>query len=114
MVRRSRLLSVLLSVLTVLGTGGTWHPAGDDPDCATVLVVHDHAFHQRRVAAPAASRPLTHCAICHWLQSFRIDGARRAPVAFSVEIFVRFTPAPYVSPVSPAIVSLTPRAPPLA
>src|SRR4029450_12863287 len=64
-------------VLTFLGTSGSWHVDSDDPDCA-VPVAHNHSAHHERLVRTPQPAPLVHCAICPWLQSFRIDGARQA------------------------------------
>jgi hypothetical protein len=74
---RSRVTALALIVLTFLGTTGSWHVDSDDPDC-TVPIAHNHSAHHERLARAAAPAPVAHCAICHWLQSFRIDGARQA------------------------------------
>jgi len=71
-----------LIVLTFLGTSGSWHVDADDPDC-DASVAHNHSAHHERLVRPATAAAATHCAICHWLQSFRSDGARhgRADIA---------------------------------
>jgi hypothetical protein len=74
---RSRVTALALIVLTFLGTTGSWHVDSDDPDF-TVPVAHNHSAHHERLVRTAAAAPVVHCAICHWLQSFRIDGARQA------------------------------------
>ena len=68
--RRSRALALLLALLTVVGTSGSWHVASDDPDCDTVAA-HDHRAHHESIAAESHANPPAHCAICHWLQAFR-------------------------------------------
>jgi hypothetical protein len=70
--KRCRALALALIALTVLGTSGSWHVAADDPD-APVLVVHDHSTHDAHFRAASSHEPPSHCAICHWLQSFRAD-----------------------------------------
>jgi len=74
---RSRRLALALVVLTFLGTSGSWHIDTDDPDFTTP-VAHNHSAHHERLAGAATAAPIVHCAICHWLQSFRIDGARQS------------------------------------
>ena len=66
-----------LIVLTFLGTSGSWHVDTDDPDCAVPLA-HNHSAHHERLVPAKAVAPIAHCAICHWLQCFRTDGARQA------------------------------------
>jgi len=77
--RRSRVLALLLMVLTVLGTSGSWHLETDDPDCAAP-VAHDHANHSEHLGRAGNATAPTHCAICHWLQAFRSDAVRQARV----------------------------------
>jgi len=69
--------ALALILLTFLGTTGSWHVDSEDPDF-TVPVTHNHSAHHERLVRTAAAAPIVHCAICHWLQSFRIDGARQA------------------------------------
>ena len=96
-VLRSRLLAWVLVVLTVLGSSGSWHVDTDDPDFATT-VPHDHSRHDAQFDRRAPSPAPTHCAICHWLQAFRIDGAGQARVPFE-----RDGSAPAFRPVAPAL-----------
>jgi hypothetical protein len=112
--QRSRLLAVVLIALTLLGAaGGTWH-APDDPDCFDGFVLHDHSAHHARFGTPTASSAPEHCVICHWLRTFRIDGARHASLPFASDTYARFTAALPPSPVSVAAPATSPRAPPLA
>src|SRR5262245_645606 len=67
---RSKVLAAALVVLTVLGTG-TWHVETDDPDFLPALTAHDHTTHHESFRSPAQSDSEGHCAICHWLQTFR-------------------------------------------
>src|ERR1051325_11491329 len=73
---RSRVTALALIVLTFLGTSGSWHVDIDDPDCAAP-VAHNHSAHNERLVHASAATP-THCAICHWLRAFRIDGDHQA------------------------------------
>jgi hypothetical protein len=68
----SRVVACVLVFLTFVGTAGAWHAGDDDADFAAVTL-HDHAAHHERLSATRVSSPLSHCAICHWLQGFRID-----------------------------------------
>jgi len=77
--RRSRFLALVLAVLTAVGTTGSWHVEGDDPDCAAP-VAHDHAAHHERIDRQTATTAPSHCAICHWLQGFRAPAVRQARV----------------------------------
>src|SRR5689334_4047454 len=81
--KRCKALALALIALTVLGTSGSWHVAADDPD-APALVLHDHSAHRAQFKTAAASHEApTHCAICHWLQSFRADSVRDAGPRFA-------------------------------
>jgi hypothetical protein len=81
--RRSRHLSMMLIVLTFLGTTSSWHAEDDDPDCAPQVAAHNHSAHDARLARASSQTAPTHCAICHWLQAFRADGARQTRVQAS-------------------------------
>ena len=110
---RSRVTAIALIVLTFLGTSGSWHIDSDDPDC-TVPVAHNHSAHHERLVRTAAAAPIVHCAICHWLQTFRIDGARqareyRAPAGLNAG-----SNASLVAILSADRLNLPSRAPPLA
>jgi hypothetical protein len=83
-VLRSRLLAWVLVVLTVLGSSGSWHVDTDDPDFASALP-HDHTHHDARIDHRVPPNAPTHCAICHWLQAFRSDGAAQARVSFQAD-----------------------------
>ena len=111
--QRSRLLAVVLIVFTFVGTTGSWHVA-DDPDCYSGIVLHDHSAHHARVGTPTAATTPTHCAICHWLQTFRIDGARQTRVPFAADSYARFTESVHSPALSVATISIAPRAPPIA
>src|SRR5215211_2791782 len=73
---RSRRLAMALIAVTFLGTSGSWHVDSDDPDCVSPLA-HSHSTHHERLVRAAATAPGVHCGICHWLQSFRAEGARQ-------------------------------------
>jgi hypothetical protein len=84
--RQSRVIAIALTVLTFLGTGGSWHVDADDPDCAIDIVAHSHSAHDARLAAPDHRSTPVHCAICHWLQAFRADAVRHARVQFDEDV----------------------------
>lgn len=73
--RRSRLLAVALIVLTFVGTSGAWHGTDDD-DVRGLAIAHNHSAHHQQLRAPASRTTTEHCALCHWLQTFRADSAR--------------------------------------
>jgi hypothetical protein len=77
---RSRVVACVLVLFTLMGTTGAWHVEGDDPDCAAVAL-HDHSAHHERLSAARPTQAPSHCAICHWLQGFRIDGVPSTVVA---------------------------------
>jgi hypothetical protein len=76
-IRRSRHVALALVVLTFLGTNGSWHVDPGDPDFVSPLP-HNHSAHHERLTAKVAATAPAHCAICHWLQTFRTDGARQS------------------------------------
>ena len=80
--RRSRVLPLLLAVLTMVGSSGSWHAATDDPDCEP-LSAHDHRAHHESLGPASHTTLPAHCAICHWLQAFRSGdvGQSRVPLA---------------------------------
>ena len=109
--RRSRLVAVALIVLTFLGSSGSWHPADDDVDFHAPLA-HNHAAHHERLRTATAPGVSDHCAICHWLQSFRSDATRATRVhrlTTSVSERLAVTAPPVRAAVLP---DLPPRAPP--
>ena len=69
---RSRVVACVLVLFSFMGTTGVWHVADDDPDCA-LPASHDHSAHHERITRSTPAQAPTHCAICHWLQGFRID-----------------------------------------
>ena len=79
----SKLTAGALIVLTFLGASGSWHASNDDPDLQPQLVAHNHGAHAERFRAPLTAAEPAHCAICHWLQSFRSDSVRDARVQLS-------------------------------
>ncbi len=111
--QRSRLLAIVLAALTFVGSTGAWH-APDDPDCFDGIVLHDHSAHHARFGKTTYSSAPEHCAICHWLQSFRIGSTSRARVPFASETFARVAVAVRPLPASVTATAISPRAPPLA
>ena len=110
--KRCKALALALIALTVLGTSGSWHVSAGDPD-APMLVVHDHSAHDARFRAPFTHEAPTHCAICHWLQSFRADSVRNDGVRFAAAAPDRGITA-YLADVRTANRrTLPPRAPPV-
>ena len=69
---RSRAVACVLVLFTFVGTTGAWHAADDDADFVGATL-HDHSAHHERLTAGRSSAAPAHCAICHWLQGFRID-----------------------------------------
>ena len=78
---RSRLVACILIVFTFVGTSGAWHAGDDDPDYTTPAA-HDHAAHHATVNVATTATEAGHCAICHWLQTFRIDSVPDMRVVF--------------------------------
>ena len=111
--QRSRLLALVLAALTFVGSTGAWH-APDDPDCFDGIVLHDHSAHHERFGKATQGSTPEHCAICHWLQSFRIGSTARARVPFASGTFARFAAALRPLPVSVSAAAISPRGPPLA
>ena len=71
---RSHLMAWVLVVLTALGSSGAWHVDSNDPDFAASLP-HDHSRHDAQLDHRTTPDAPTHCAICHWLQTFRSGDA---------------------------------------
>jgi hypothetical protein len=86
--KRCKALALALIALTFLGTSGSWHVAADDLD-APVLVVHDHTAHDAHFRGAYTHEPPSHCAICHWLQSFRSGSVRATGMRFACDLAVR-------------------------
>jgi hypothetical protein len=84
---RSKPLALALILLTFFGTSTPWHI--DDADTGqVVLVAHDHSAHHEALRAPSAASAPTHCALCHWLQSFRAGSVRQARIPFETSVRV--------------------------
>jgi hypothetical protein len=79
---RSKPLAALSIVLVLAGALGGWH-APDDNDEYAVPVVHQHADHDARFAAPQPTAP-EHCLFCHWLRALG-TGAPVATPLFTAE-----------------------------
>ena len=78
----SKPLAIVLALLSLVGAPGAWH-ANDDVDFEEQVLTHDHEAHRYQVhAAPVHSRS-EHCALCHWLQSFRHSLVSHSRVAFA-------------------------------
>ncbi len=109
---RRKALALALIALTFLGTSGSWHAAGDDPD-APRLVVHDHTAHDAYFKTVSSHEAPTHCAICHWLQSFRCDSVRHDGLRVAADAGGPGA-SPYLGGVRTADrLAIPPRAPPL-
>ena len=108
---RSKLVAVLLVLLTFSGAAGSWH-ATDDHDGEVLL--HDHSAHHERLGAPTAASTPSHCALCHWLRTFGTSAPRDAQAAaMDAPRLVR--PAAATDHVASSDrLALPPRAPPLA
>src|SRR5262245_58115368 len=63
----TRAIAALLALLVCGSTLDWGHVGGDDRDCITVLVQHDHNAHRLSTAAVSASHN-DHCLICHSLR----------------------------------------------
>src|ERR1700716_64062 len=78
---RSRLLHRgLAAVLVALVGGGAlnWgHAGGDDPDCDSAPVVHDHAAHRFTATPSHSTQPPDHCYLCHSLRLLHTSLAAR-------------------------------------
>src|SRR5262245_5598554 len=64
----ARSLAVALAALVCGGTVDWGHAGGDDRDCETVLVLHDHTAHRLGAAQADPTAPASHCYICHSLR----------------------------------------------
>ena len=108
---RSKPLAIALILLTFFGTSTSWH--ADDEDAGqSPLVAHDHSAHQEKIHSQSDNVAPTHCALCHWLQSFRAGAVRQARIPFAstaraAEEAVLSVPTPGID-----LVQSSPRAPP--
>jgi hypothetical protein len=110
--KRCKALTLLLIALTFLGTSGSWHISADDPD-APLLVAHDHSAHHARFTDAGSHEAPSHCAICHWLQSFRSDSVRAGGIRFAAEQVGRAGAVDLEAASTADLLSLPPRAPPV-
>ena len=72
----------LAAVLAFVVSGGAlnWgHAGGDDPDCDTTPVVHDHTAHRFSSAPSHSTPPADHCYICHSLRLLHTSLVARGP-----------------------------------
>src|SRR5438105_2635794 len=79
--RKDLLNRALAAVLAFVVCGGAlnWgHVGGDDPDCDSTPVVHDHNAH-RFNSAPRSTPPADHCYLCHSLRSLHTSLVSRGP-----------------------------------
>lgn len=107
----------LAAVLAVVVCGGAleWgHAGGDDPDCDSTPVVHDHAAHRFSSAPSHSTQPADHCYICHSLQLFHSLLAARGPRAIAPARSTAFCQFESLAVVNAAAISLSSRAPPSA
>lgn len=116
--RRSRVLAYLLVVLTFLGTSGTWHVSPGDADCFDTALdagsarLTDSRGTGLEVRAVSETASPEHCAICHWLQSFRSSSPRDGGV-HRPAVAVNVSSAPAAShPRAVTLLNLPSRAPP--
>lgn len=109
--QRSKLLATVLIGLILVGTAGAWH-APDDPDCFPGFFALGGTQHAQ-LGTPAASNSPAHCALCHWLRMFRIDGAPHVDFPMDRESHARVADALSTPPLARSLVTAAPRAPPL-
>jgi hypothetical protein len=109
---RSKLVAVLLALLTFSGAVGSWH-APDDHDSDRDLLLHDHSAHHERLGTSTAAAAPTHCALCHWLRTFGTSAPRDTQAAgIDAPRLVRRAAATNLVTSSDRL-ALPPRAPPL-
>jgi hypothetical protein len=75
---RSRALAVTLIAFIVLGTTGSGHA----PDYRLPPLGYTHDGTHTQVCPPTDRASSEHCAICHWLQTFRFDPGAMVLVSF--------------------------------
>ena len=81
-VRNELLNRALAAVLAIIVCGGAlnWgHAGGDDPDCDSTPVVHDHNAHRFTSAPSHSTPPADHCYICHSLRLLHTSLVARGP-----------------------------------
>ena len=113
---RSGLLNrALAAVLAVVLCGGAlnWgHAGGDDPDCDSTPVVHDHAAHRFSSAPSHSTQPGDHCYICHSLRLLHTALAARGARAGVAVPSTQFLPVEALAVITAFGVALSSRAPP--
>ena len=111
---RSKSLALLFILFTLVGTTSAWHAPDDDNDGAVVSWRHDHQAHDARFRGPRSPGP-AHCAICHWLASFRTASAQHVSIPPALASVALAVVAPARRPrTTDILLQRSPRAPPLA
>ena len=110
---RSKLVAVLLVLLTFSGAAGSWHEP-DDHDGDSGFLLHDHSAHHERLGTPTPAATPSHCALCHWLRAFGTGAPcdTQAATMDAPRLVRRAAAIDYVT--SSNRLALPPRAPPLA
>jgi len=115
--RRCLLNRALAAVLAAVICGGTldWgHAGGDDRDCDSALVLHDHSAHRFAAAPSQSTRPADHCYLCHSLRLLHTLLTARGPRAIVAVRSTLLRQVASVEVLSGPAIALSSRAPPTA
>jgi|SRR5229473_2910716 len=108
----NRALAALLAVVVCGGALNWSHAGGDDPDCDSTPVVHDHNAHRFSSAPSHSTPPADHCYICHSLRLFHTSLVARGPRAVAATQSTRFVQVAALAVINASGVAVSSRAPP--
>jgi hypothetical protein len=108
----NRALATVLAFVVCGGALNWGHAGGDDPDCDSTPVVHDHSAHRFRSAPSHSAPPADHCYICHSLRLLHTSLVARGPRAVAAIESKQFVKVTALAVINRAHIAVSSRAPP--
>ena len=109
----NRALAAVLAFVVCGGALGWGHAGGDDPDCDSTPVVHDHNAHRFSSAPSHPTPPADHCYICHSLRLLGTSLVARGPRAGAATPSDRVAQVTALAVIDSSRVAVSSRAPPV-